>query len=235
MNDELVLGLLWYLVFVASATLHEAAHAFTSWKLGDPTAYHGGQVSLNPMAHIRREPIGMVVIPWVSFAAMGWMIGWASAPYDPSWAQLNPTRSALKSLAGPAANLLLVLLAMLLIHAGLLTGLFIPPSQVGFSQVVWAASGGIMQGVAVLISILFSLNLVLFVFNMLPITPLDGQAWMGLLLRGELKFHYHRLMSHHSMPFLGIFIAWMLMRVIFSPIYHLAVRSIYFFHGMQYG
>lgn len=234
-QDQLVLGMLWYVVFVASATLHEAAHAFSSWKFGDPTAYHAGQVSLNPMNHIKREPFGMVVIPWISFAAMGWMVGWASAPYDPAWAAVNPTRSALKTLAGPAANLALVILAGLLIHAGLLTGLFVSPDQLGFSQVVQANANGLPQALAILVSIIFSLNLVLFVFNMIPLPPLDGQSWMTLLLRGELRFHYQRLTTHHSMRFLGIFLAWMLMRIIFWPIYLLALKSIYIFYGVSYG
>ena len=235
MDDRLVIGLLWYVVFVASTTLHEAAHAFIGWKLGDWTAFHAGQVSLNPMAHIKREPIGMVVIPWVTFASMGWMMGWASTPYDPAWAERNPVRAALKTLAGPAANLLLVIAAGLLIQVGLVTQFFSPPASVGFSQIVMAGSDGFPQALAVLISIIFSLNLVLFIFNMIPITPLDGQAWMNLLLKGDLNFRYRMLMMHPSLRLMGIFIAWFLMGLIFRPILMLAINVVYIFHGVHYG
>ena len=79
-NVDIALGFGWYVVFVFSTVLHEAAHAFASWRLGDSTAYQGGQVSVNPVPHIRREPVGMVVVPIISFVFTGWMFGWASAP-----------------------------------------------------------------------------------------------------------------------------------------------------------
>ena len=56
-------GLIWFVAFLFSTTVHEAMHAFAAWRLGDSTAYHGGQVSLNPMPHIKREPIGMLLLP----------------------------------------------------------------------------------------------------------------------------------------------------------------------------
>src|SRR6185436_3856232 len=84
-------GLLWYFVFLYSTVCHEAAHAWAALKLGDDTAYQGGQVSLDPVPHIRREPWGMVIVPlitfyWNAMAGVTWMMGWASAPYDPECA-----------------------------------------------------------------------------------------------------------------------------------------------------
>src|SRR5258708_32731709 len=84
----------WLVVFLISMSAHEAAHAFTAKCLGDPTAYLGGQVTLDPIPHIRREPIGMLVLPIVSYLTAGWMIGWASAPYNPAWAAQYPRRAA---------------------------------------------------------------------------------------------------------------------------------------------
>ena len=63
MEPNIAIGFLWFVAFLLSTTVHEAMHAFVAWKGGDPTAYHGGQVSLSPLPHIRREPIGMVVVP----------------------------------------------------------------------------------------------------------------------------------------------------------------------------
>ncbi len=95
---------LWYLAFVVSVTCHEAAHAYAALRGGDTTAYLGGQVSLDPEPHIRRSPIGMVVMPILSIFYTGWPMGFASAPFDPAWADRYPRRAALMSLAGPAAT-----------------------------------------------------------------------------------------------------------------------------------
>ena len=67
MTETVALGLIWYVAFLFSTTLHEAAHSWAALRMGDPTAYHGGQVTLNPIPHIRRSPVGMVVIPIVAF------------------------------------------------------------------------------------------------------------------------------------------------------------------------
>src|SRR5215468_6229382 len=80
--DFLALGLIWYVVFLFSTTCHEAAHALAAKLGGDLTAFHGGQVSLDPIPHVRRELFGMVVFPILSYVTGGWMMGWASAPYD---------------------------------------------------------------------------------------------------------------------------------------------------------
>ena len=73
-SDFLVAGLIWYVVFLLSTTCHEAAHALAAKWGGDLTAFHGGQVSLDPVPHIRREPFGMVVFPILSYAMGGWMM-----------------------------------------------------------------------------------------------------------------------------------------------------------------
>jgi Zn-dependent protease len=60
-------GFLWYLAFLFSVVVHEASHALAAFKLGDQTAYNGGQVTLDPLPHIKREPFGTVVMPILSF------------------------------------------------------------------------------------------------------------------------------------------------------------------------
>src|SRR5918994_1002237 len=116
MEPNVAIGFLWFVVFLFSTTVHEAMHAFAAWKGGDPTAYEGGQVSLSPLPHIKREPIGMVVVPLITALTQGWAIGWASAPYDPHWASRHPGRAAVMSAAdgGPsfAANLLSIFLML---------------------------------------------------------------------------------------------------------------------------
>src|SRR5258708_14648811 len=125
MNVEFVLlGAIWYVVFVLSTTCHEAAHAVGAKLGGDLAAFHGGQVSLDPIPHIRREPFGMVLFPILSYIVGGWMMGWASVPYDPLWAHRHPRRAAWMSLAGPGANFSLAILAAIAIHAGIWMGVF---------------------------------------------------------------------------------------------------------------
>ena len=136
---ELADGLVYYVVFLFSTTLHEAAHAWVAKRGGDLTAYHGGQVSLDPRPHIRREPFGMVLLPILSVLISGWPFGYASAPYDPRWAERHPRRAALMALGGPASNLSLVLLAGLLIRIGYLTGLLNAPPSITFTPGVFCS------------------------------------------------------------------------------------------------
>src|SRR5215467_11901105 len=115
----LALGLIWYIVFLFSTTCHEGAHSLVAHLGGGSTAFHGGQVSLNPIPHIRREPVGLVIVPILSYFVAHWMIGWASAPYNPAWQQRYPKRAAWMALAGPLANFTLVILSAIAIHLGI--------------------------------------------------------------------------------------------------------------------
>ena len=94
MNETVLTGLLWFAAFLFSTTVHEAMHALAAYRGGDTTAYLGGQVSLSPLPHIRREPIGMLVVPLLTAFTLGWAVGWASTPYDPHWAARHPRRAA---------------------------------------------------------------------------------------------------------------------------------------------
>lgn len=226
---QLAEGLVWYLVFLFSTTCHEAAHALAAFKLGDRTAYEGGQVTLDPLPHIRREPIGMVVIPIASFFMSGWMMGWASAPYDPAWAMRYPRRSALMALAGPSANFLLFAFAFILIRAGLAFGWFYPPDSITFSQVTVAvAAKGVSVAVAKFLSILFSLNLILCVFNLLPLPPLDGSSVFPLFLERRTGQEYlDFLHRNRSFGFFGIYLAWQFFDVIFDPVHLFVLNLLY--------
>lgn len=233
--ETLLLCIAWYIVFVFSVVAHEFAHALAGSRFGDQTALRQGLVTLNPIPHIQRSPIGMLVVPLLSFIGSGWMIGWASTPYDPYWAQAYPRQAALKTLAGPAANLLLAVLAGLLIHLGIFAGLFYPPDSISFTRVVEANADGLPAAAAVLVSILFTLNVLLCVFNLIPITPLDGTALMEFILKGQPLYAYRALMAHPGLRAFGIFIAWMIMDIIYSPIHMLALNALYFWRGITYG
>lgn len=226
-----VLGLTWFVVFLFSTTLHEAGHALAAYKLGDSTAYEGGQVSLNPWPHIRREPFGMVLIPIISFAVTkgGWMMGWASAPYDPIWAHRYPKRAALMAAAGPAANLLLVLISGLAIRAGLAAHAFkLPlPSDFSFTQIVAGVEGTWGQATATPLSILFALNLLLFVFNLIPFPPLDGSAVLPAFMSDNTARRYQEILHQPMFSLIGLLVAWKLFPLIFKPFLLLALKLLY--------
>jgi Zn-dependent protease len=227
MNFDFADGLLWYLVFLFSTVGHEAAHAWAALRLGDDTAYRGGQVSLDPLPHIRREPIGMVVVPIIAFLSAGWMIGWASAPYDPQWALRHPRRSAWMALAGPAANLALVFCAGLLLRVGVEWNVWIEPFSFSPSHLAEATAGGLFPWFAKLLSMAFSLNLLLAVFNLLPLPPLDGCSFPLLLLHGQAAQRYLAAMWNPTLRFIGLLAAWQGFGYVFGPIRRVAIQVLY--------
>jgi Zn-dependent protease len=233
-SDFLVLGFAWYVVLLFSTTCHEAAHALAAKLGGDLTAFHGGQVSLDPVPHIRREPFGMVIFPILSYLTGGWMMGWASAPYDPYWAQRHPRRAAWMSLAGPAANFTLVLVAAILIHIGIGAGAFTHPDTANFSHIVHGATPGAATGAAMVLSVMFSLNLLLAAFNLLPIPPLDGFGALGLVVSEASANRLHDFEQQiRSFSMIGILIAWRVFDPLFDPVFSLSLKLLY--PGMEYG
>lgn len=221
-------GFAFYIVFLFSVTLHEAAHAWAAMLGGDLTAYHGGQVSLDPRPHIRREPFGMVILPVISVLISGWPFGFASAPYDPVWARRHPKRAGWMALAGPGSNLLLMIIAAAAIRLGMLGGVFVAPNSVEFAQVTVSNATGWWPALAKLLSILFSLNLVLFALNMIPLPPLDGSGALPLILSPQATEKYQSFIRQPMFGLIGILIAWQVFSWIFQPIFLAAVNALYF-------
>jgi Zn-dependent protease len=158
------------IVLLFSLTIHEAAHAWTANRLGDPTARLLGRISLNPLVHA--DPIGTIVFPLIAAISGAPLIGWAK-PVPVSVARLgHPRRDyMLVAAAGPASNLVLALVAAIALR--LLT---VTPVTLG--------EPNISAPVASLLSQLRQLNVLLAVFNMMPIPPLDGgNVLSGLLPR----------------------------------------------------
>jgi len=235
LTPELVaLCAIWYIVFLFSTTCHEAAHALAAKIGGDPTAYQGGQVSLNPLPHIQRSPVGMVAAPLVSFFLQGgtWMIGWASAPYDSRWADRYPRRAARMALAGPAANFSLMLLAGVGIHVGMALGYLERPVVVHFPMVTAAAQPE-AGFAATFLSVMFVLNLVLGTFNLLPVPPLDGHSGITLLMPERAALRFLDATREGGLQMAGLIVAWYAFGYVFEPLFLLAINLLY--PGAHYG
>jgi Zn-dependent protease len=227
MSPDLALGMVWYGILLASIVLHEAAHAFAAWRLGDRTAYMLGQVTLDPIVHIRRSPFGLVVLPIISFLFWGWMIGWASTSYDPYWAIHNRKRAGLMALAGPLANLALVVIAGVAIRLCISAGWFEMPGGITFTQVAKGSSEGLSNSIAIAVSILFTLNLILMVFNLIPLPPLDGSAVLTLFLSDSVAERYNRLLYNPSFAIFGLVIAWQVFGAVIDPVHDIAIKLLY--------
>jgi Zn-dependent protease len=225
--EFLALGLIWYIVFLFSTTCHEGAHSLVSHIGGDPTAFHGGQVSLNPLPHIRREPVGLVVVPILSYFVAHWMIGWASAPYNPAWQQRFPRRAAWMALAGPGANFVLVILSALAIRVGIWMGVFRVPQSAGFTHIAEAVTPGNAAFAATFLSILFVLNLLLGTFNLLPVPPLDGNTGITLFMSERVALRFLSWTRSQGFGMAGLLLAWVLYDKIFGFILRTALAALY--------
>jgi Zn-dependent protease len=161
-----------FAVLLFSLTFHEFAHAWTADRLGDPTARLLGRVSFNPIVHA--DPIGTVLFPLLALIGNLPIIGWAK-PVPVVISRLRRQRSdyVLVAAAGPASNLILAVVA-----AFVLTAIPIDP--------VVLEAPGVAASIVTFLSLAISLNILLAVFNMLPIPPLDGGNVLSGLL--PLKF-----------------------------------------------
>jgi Zn-dependent protease len=227
--QTLALFPVWYAAFLLSLTCHEAAHAWAAHRGGDDTAYISGQVSLSPWPHIRREPLGTILVPLLTYWQSHWMMGWASAPYDPHWEQRHPRRAAAMSAAGPAANFVLFAIAFAALRFGLAAGLWtIPPDgMIALDRLVAAAPGapGFVDALGRFLSVVFGLNLILGVFNLLPFPPLDGISVLAGLV-SPVRDLYAKMRAVPAMGIVGLIAAWTLSPYVVGPVLRAAVRAL---------
>jgi Zn-dependent protease len=192
-------------VLLFAITIHEASHGWAAKRMGDPTAFDLGRVSLNPLAHI--DPIGTVVLPLMLVLVGAPAFGWAKpVPVNP-YNLRHPRRDNLFiSAAGPAANLLTSVAAMVL----LLVLKFTVPGVRAFLQspalfrAILPQGFYPLQGLALILYFAVLINIYLAVFNMIPIPPLDGSGILLGVLSDKAAARYDKLRPYGFFIVLGL-------------------------------
>jgi Zn-dependent protease len=204
MNGDVFFLIIQFIVLLLSLSIHESAHAWTADALGDPTARYLGRVSLNPIVHA--DPFGTILFPLMGmFMLGGAMFGWAK-PVPVNLARLrNPSRDhMLVAAAGPISNLLLAmgLLIMLLVMKTVSAGTGDLLAQVAYSRIVEGS-----PVLAPLIAVAYYgiiINLILAVFNLIPIAPLDGAAVLSGVLPRSISGAFDQMQSYGFILLIGL-------------------------------
>jgi len=193
--------IIWAIPVIFAITVHEVGHGWVAKELGDDTAEKMGRLTLNPFRHI--DPIGTVVVPSILFFLGGFIFGWAK-PVPVNWQQLNHPRRdmALVALAGPAANL-----AMIIIWIAV-AKLFLFSAEQGneLAQImILMAWAGVV------------INSILMILNLFPLPPLDGSRVVYALLPPQFAQRYARLEPYGLVLLLALFVSGVLGKFI-SPL-----------------
>ncbi|PYS02287.1 MAG: site-2 protease family protein [Acidobacteria bacterium] len=203
MSIEIYIGIVQFIVLLLSLSIHESAHAWTADRFGDPTARYLGRVSLNPMVHA--DLMGTIVFPLIGiFVLRGAMFGWAK-PVPVNVSRLkHPSRDhMLVAAAGPISNLLLAtLLFMFLIIVKFFSS--------GGAEIISRIAYNDVSGESILLPLTLvayhgmMLNLLLAVFNLIPVAPLDGAAVVSGLLPRSLANALEQMQSYGFMLLLAL-------------------------------
>ena len=192
-------------VLIFSAAMHEYMHGFVAYKLGDSTAKDAGRLTLNPMAHL--DFFGSFLLPlMLVLSKTGFILGWAKpVPYNPYNLRDQKYGGLKVALGGPGANLIIALFFGLVarlapLSAIIKNGLIINYFQGNYEFLLNQMHGSLVASVFVLSIIAVFINLLLMIFNLIPIPPLDGSKVLMAFLSEDWKMKFHRMEPY------GIFI-----------------------------
>ena len=203
-NIDFVQVFISFLVLLFSLTVHEAAHAWSADRLGDATARMLGRVSLNPAVHV--DPIGTVLFPLIALLTNLPVIGWAKpVPVNILNLQKNwREKYMVIAAAGPASNIVLAVIASLVLRA-------IAPASAD------ALEDGQVSPLATVLESAIYINVLLAVFNMVPVPPLDGGNVLAGLLRGPVGEAFERIRPYGFMILYGLMLTGVLSALITPP------------------
>lgn len=175
---EFIDGIFYVIVLIISIVVHEFAHGYTAYLLGDDTAKNSGRLTLNPIKHL--DPFGSIILPLLLMISTKgtFLIGWAKpVPYNPNNLKNFRKGTFLVSIAGIAVNILIAVLFGLLIR--------IAPS-VGILP--YSAGSSVLHPFYTIAKIIVYMNLILALFNIIPIPPLDGSKILFSILPPRLRY-----------------------------------------------
>lgn len=196
--------------------VHEVAHGWVAKHLGDPTAQRLGRLTLNPLKHI--DPVGTILVPaLLVLLRTGFVFGWAK-PVPVTWENLRrPKRDmALVAAAGPAANFLMAIFWALMVQLSRAL-----PDTVG-----WIAEPLLYMGLAGILA-----NVLLMVFNLIPLPPLDGGRVAVGLLPGPLSYRLSQVEPYGFFILIGLMLLGVLSMIVF-PVAELVVRLVLLLVGL---
>lgn len=171
-----VFGLIFIVAIMLGAIIHEYSHAWMADYLGDPTAKYAGRLTLNPIAHI--DPIYTILLPIILFLSTGFAFGAAKpVPYNPHNLRNQKWGPALVGIAGPASNII----------SAVILGLIIRNVD--------------MPGFVLVLAIVAYANIILFIFNLIPVPPLDGSKVLYALFPSSWE-RYKHILEQYSIFFL---------------------------------
>ena len=185
------LAVLIMFALITAITVHEFSHALVATGLGDNTARSLGRLSLNPMRHL--DPGGTIMMFVAGF-------GWGKpVPVDPGQLSRGHTDTALVAAAGPLSNLIVAFLLAIPFEAG-----FLVPAGLSLDRVAHVMTGGLSAGVADILTLLIFFNLLLGVFNLVPLAPLDGSRVMAGFVPKEHVAAYSKLQRNGPLLLVAI-------------------------------
>ena len=211
--QHIALGLTTYVVLLFSLSFHESAHAWMAWRLGDDTAKNLGRVSLNPIVHI--DPIGTLLFPLIQIFTNVPLLGWAKpTPYNPANFRRDVSMRKghmLVAAAGPVSNFLLALI---------FTGILLVIIKLGL---VDSEQDFLLH----LMTLGIELNVLLAVFNLIPIPPLDGSKVASFGLPGDLGERYDRIVGPYGFMILMLLLMTGVLNLVMRPILNLILTVLY--------
>jgi len=218
MNLEVMLVLFQIVVLVFAFSVHESAHAWAAMQLGDPTAYMMGRVTLNPTKHI--DPWGSVVMPAIALFSGFPLLGWAK-PCPVTLRNFKHVKrdDILTTMAGPASNLLIATVAAVLLivlrHVNFM-GDDAVRAAMDLANGFGADLTGLPKAFPIALLLYYSIltNLLLFVFNLIPIPPLDGSRVLRYFLPYNVEKVYDQIGNY------GIILVFFVAGRLMMPIYH---------------
>jgi Zn-dependent protease len=212
-SESLAMGLTTYVVLLFSLSVHESAHAWMAHKLGDDTALREGRVSLNPIVHI--DPLGTLLLPMLQIFTGLPFLGWAKpTPYDPANFRRDITLRQghmLVAGAGPVSNLILAALFTVAFFVIVRTGIIQEPRN----------------PVVMIVGLGIQMNVVLALFNLVPIPPLDGSKVASYGLPGNLGETYDRVMEPYGYIILLVLFATGILWRVLGPVTSWVILSLF--------